>query len=256
MQARCPVGPFRSSVADLATRANRRQSTTNANRLAYRLIADRTHLLGLLQRLRWSWRSAACTLPQGKHGPSRPLLRAWLRQPPAANGLIPDSVDPSSWPGRTVIAHHALCTSINIHHATESTHDMRPSAPSGQACADTVTDLRRAPAVSQSVDSSGEVTMEDQDDEDIEAKMEEFLRLQAERESGTLGVACAPVAGVEQRCNAEPVHFVPSHAWSSVRCCCSSYPVPHHRHLSVLLRVLQASHLWHQQLRRLRSRSA
>ena len=41
------------------------------------------------------------------------------------------------------------------------------------------------PAVSQSVDSSGEVTMDDRDDEDLEAKMEEFLRLQAERESGT-----------------------------------------------------------------------
>ena len=38
--------------------------------------------------------------------------------------------------------------------------------------------------------------MEDQDDEDIEAKMEEFLRLQAERESGMLGVACTSVAGV------------------------------------------------------------
>ena len=120
--------------------------------------------------------------------PSRPLLRARLRQRPAANGPIPDNVDPSSWPGGTSRLHiRPRATRLPLvtlqQRQSPCALPHRPAEP--------VLNSRRAPAVKQSVDPSGEVTMEDQDDEDIEAKMEEFLRLQAERESGMSGVACA-----------------------------------------------------------------
>lgn len=36
----------------------------------------------------------------------------------------------------------------------------------------------------ENIDESGEVSIVEQDDADLEAKMEEFLRQQAERESG------------------------------------------------------------------------
>ena len=42
----------------------------------------------------------------------------------------------------------------------------------------------RLQAVRETIDESGEVSMIEQNDEDLEAKMEEFLRQQAERESG------------------------------------------------------------------------
>ncbi len=48
--------------------------------------------------------------------------------------------------------------------------------------------------MSQSIDPSGEVTMDDRDDGELEAKMEEFLRLQAERESGMHPSPCVLIA--------------------------------------------------------------
>lgn len=44
----------------------------------------------------------------------------------------------------------------------------------------------------QTIDESGEVSMIEQNDEDLEAKMEEFLRQQAERESGELPETLPP----------------------------------------------------------------
>ena len=151
------------------------------------------------------------------------------------------------------VAYCALCNSLAVttlqQRQSACAHVHRPAEP--------VLDSRRAPAVKQSVDSSGEVTMEDQDDEDIEAKMEEFLRLQAERESGMLGVACVPVANIREQCTMEPDML-------STRCIERSKVLE-----SVLVRttqaalrnqvcfcVLQASHLWRRRLRLLRSRSA
>ena len=42
----------------------------------------------------------------------------------------------------------------------------------------------RIDALRESTDASGEVSMSEQNEEELEAKMEEFLRQQAERESG------------------------------------------------------------------------
>ena len=44
--------------------------------------------------------------------------------------------------------------------------------------------------------------MDDRDDDELEAKMEEFLRLQAERESGADPPLSAPVASIWEACPA------------------------------------------------------